>query len=90
MQSIAKLLCETARSPFPKNNRLTEAGGPDASHSGGTHSVFYCQSLPQGPPGRPGDPGGTGDTAYRWGHPAVKTVFVRALAKSCSNAYPCV
>ncbi len=53
MQSIAKLLCETARSPFPKNNRLTEAGGPDASHSGGTHSIFYCQSLPQGPPGRP-------------------------------------
>ncbi len=54
MQSIAKLLCETARSPFPKNNRLTEAGGPDASHSGGTHSVFYCQPLPKTtPPGRP-------------------------------------
>ena len=29
-------------------------GGPDASHSGGTHSVFCCQPLPQTPPpGRP-------------------------------------
>ncbi len=28
-------------------NRALRARGPDASHSGGTHCVFYCQPLPQ-------------------------------------------
>ncbi len=33
------------RGPFPRK-QPPYRGGPDASHSGGPHCVFYCQPLP--------------------------------------------
>jgi hypothetical protein len=48
MQNIATNSAPSSGlTPFSAHCRLVETGGPDASHSGGTHSVFYCQPLPQ-------------------------------------------